>query len=200
MSRIVSERADKTDHVVILPASIEDPSKRPGLYRVGVLLACFSIFAFFAALVLAYILRAQSPKGWEPIVLPKILWWSTGLILASSVPLETGRRVFRRGEWRAASGLFLVTATMGTAFVACQVTAWRELVEQGAYLMENPHGAFFYLFTGLHAAHLLGGMAALFAILLGHGRRREIVDVVGYYWHFLGVLWVALFSVLKIFA
>ena len=63
--------------------------------------------------------------------------------------------------------------------------------------MENPHGAFFYLFTGLHAAHLLGGLIALFVLVFGRKKRREIVDVTAYYWHFLSVLWVILFGVLK---
>ena len=68
---------------------------------------------------------------------------------------------------------------------------------QGAYLMENPHGAFFYLFTGLHAVHLLGGLIALFVVVFGRRKRRELVDVVAYYWHFLTVLWLILFEVLR---
>src|SRR5258708_4648002 len=108
MSRIVSERADKTDQVVVLPASLEDPNRPvPGLYRLGMLLACASIFAFFVALILVYIFRAQSQDHWEPIALPPILWWSTGLIVLSSIPFEIGRRVFRRGLRRLASRLLL---------------------------------------------------------------------------------------------
>ncbi len=68
---------------------------------------------------------------------------------------------------------------------------------KGAYLAQNPHSSFFYLFTGLHAAHLVGGLVALAVVLLGRSKRRELVDVVAYYWHFLGVLWVALFIVLR---
>ena len=62
--------------------------------------------------------------------------------------------------------------------------------------MQNPHSTFFYLFTGLHAAHLLGGLVALFMVVFGRAKRREMVDVVAYYWHFLGVLWIALFAIL----
>src|SRR5579871_156700 len=107
MARIVSDRADKTDQVVVLPSSLEDPSKPvPGMYRLGVFLACASIFAFFISLVIAYVWRSRSRSGWDPIMLPPILWWSTGIILSSSVVFETGRRVFRRGKWRTASYLF----------------------------------------------------------------------------------------------
>ena len=197
MRRIISGRAERTDQVVVLPSSLEDPSKSPpGTYTVALLSLCISIFAFFAALVAAYIWRAQTPPYWTPVEIPKVLWLSTCLIFASSLTFEAARRLYRRGEWRLASRFLLLTATIGAAFVASQLTAWRKLIEQGAYLMENPHGSFFYLFTGLHAAHLIGGMVALFCVVLGRNRRRELVDVVAYYWHFLSVLWFALFGIL----
>jgi cytochrome c oxidase subunit III len=197
MPRIISGRAEKTDQVVVLPSSLEDSSKSPpGTYRVALIALCGSIFAFFTALVAAYIWRSQTPPYWDPVEIPEVLWLSTGLILVSSATFEMARRFYGKGEWRLASRLLVVTATIGAAFVASQLTAWRRLVEQGAYLMENPHGSFFYLFTGLHAAHLIGGMVALFYVVLGRNRRRELVDVVAYYWHFLSVLWLVLFGVL----
>jgi len=198
MARIVSERAGKTDQLVVLPSSLENPAKSPpGMYRLGVWLGISSIFAFFVALMIAYYFRAQSREHWEPIELPGILWWSTGLILSSSVTLETARRLFRHGRWRAASHLLITTACIGAVFVACQLTGWRDLIAQGAYLAENPHASFFYVFTGLHAAHLLGGMIALCVLVFGRTVRRELVDAATTYWHFLGVLWVALFVTLK---
>jgi cytochrome c oxidase subunit 3 len=198
MSRILSDRAEKTDQVVVLPVSLEDPSKSaPGLYRVGVAATCISILAFFSALVLAYYWRSKTPPFWQPIVLPGTLWVSTALILTSSATFEAARRVFRRGRRRLASRLLLVTASLGIAFLASQLTAWRQLIKQGVYLAQNPHSSFFYLFTGLHGAHLIGGLVALFVVVLGKSKRRELVDVVAFYWHFLGVLWIALFMVLR---
>jgi len=197
MPKIVSDRAEKTDQVVVLPSSLEDPSKSPlGMYRVGVAIASASILAFFTSLVIAYIWRAQRAPFWDPIPLPGVLWLSTGLMIASSVTFEIARRVFRKGKWRLASHLLLATATLGVAFLASQLTAWRQLFLEGAFLMQNPHSSFFYLFTGLHGAHLIGGLVALFVVVLGKRKRRELVDVVAYYWHFLGVLWIALFVVL----
>ena len=199
MPRILSDRAQKTDQVVVLPSSLDDPSKaRPGLYRVGVASICGSVFAFFTALMIAYYWRSRRPPFWDPIPLPQTLWVSTALILASSATFEAARRVFRRGMWRLASHLLLATASLGAAFLASQLTAWRELVLSGAFLAQNPHSTFFYLFTGLHAAHLIGGLVALFVVLLGRSKRRELVDVVAYYWHFLGLLWCALFAVLRL--
>lgn len=198
MSRLLSDRVGKTSQVVVLPASLEDPSKPvPGLYRVGLLATCVSIFVFFASLVLAYYWRSSHPPFWAPIKLPQTLWTSTALIVASSVTFETARCLFRRGEWRAASRFLVATACLGAGFLASQLTAWRELMDEGAYLSQNPHSSFFYLFTGLHAAHLLGGLIALGVVLMARSKRRELVDVVTYYWHFLGVLWIALFLVLR---
>jgi len=198
MSRLLSDRAEKTDQVVILPVSLEDPSiSPPGTFRIGLITICISIAVFFGSLVLAYYYRAQRPPYWDPIRLPETLWLSTGLILASSVTFEIARRLFRKGKWRVASRFLIATASLGAAFLASQITAWRELVKQGVYMSGNPHSSFFYIFTVLHAAHLVGGLVALFVILLGRSKRRELVDVSTYYWHFLGILWLVLFAVLR---
>jgi cytochrome c oxidase subunit 3 len=197
MSRIVSDRADNTDQVVVLPSALENPANSPpGLYRVGLLTACISISAFFISLVIAYYWRKRTPPFWDPVPIPSTLRLSTILILISSATFETARRLFRRGQWRMASHFLLVTASLGTAFLASQLTAWRSLMLHGAFLSKNPHSSFFYLFTGLHAAHLIGGLVILFVVVLGKSKRRELVDVATQYWHFLGVLWIALYWVL----
>jgi cytochrome c oxidase subunit 3 len=196
---LLSDRAGKTSRVVLLPASLEDPSKSPpGLYRVGLLITCASILAFFTALVIAFYWRSRTPPFWAPITLPHTLWLSTVIILASSVTFEAARRAYRRGLHPAAARLLVVTACLGAAFLASQLAAWRNLVHRGYYLAQNPYSSFFYMFTGLHAAHLIGGLVALFIVVLGRATRRETVDVVAYYWHFLGLLWIALFVILLI--
>lgn len=196
---LLSDRAGKTSSVVLLPASLEDPSKSPpGLYRLGLLITCASILAFFTALVIAFYWRSRTPPFWAPIALPQTLWLSTAIILASSVSFEAARRAYRRGSRLASARLLLVTASLGAAFLASQLAAWRNLVHRGYYLAQNPYSSFFYMFTGLHAAHLIGGLIALSIVVLGRATRRETVDVVAYYWHFLGALWIALFVILQI--
>jgi cytochrome c oxidase subunit 3 len=93
--------------------------------------------------------------------------------------------------------LILVTGVMGVAFLGSQVTAWLELIDRGAFLQQNPYSGFFYLFTALHAGHLLGGLGGLAFVTASRHRRREIVDAAAFYWHFLGLLWIALFFVLS---
>ncbi len=167
MSRILSDRAKSTDQVVLLPSALEDPNiSPPGLYRVGLFATCVSISAFFIALVIAYYWRKHTPPFWNPVPIPKTLRLSTILILISSATFETARRLFRKGQWRIASNFLLVTASLGAAFLASQLTAWRDLWKHGAFLAKNPHSSFFYLFTGLHAAHLVGGLVVLFFVLL----------------------------------
>jgi cytochrome c oxidase subunit III len=196
---LLSDRAGKTSRVVVLPASLEDPSKSPpGMYRLGLLIACGSILAFFAALVVAFYWRSRTPPFWAPITLPHTLWLSTVIILVSSVTFEAARRTYRRGLHLVAARLLVVTACLGAAFLASQISAWLNLVHRGYYLAQNPYSSFFYIFTGLHAAHLIGGLVALFIVVLGRSTRRETVDTVAYYWHFLGVLWIALFMILLI--
>jgi cytochrome c oxidase subunit III len=179
-----------------MPSSLEDPTKGPpGMYRMGVYLLCAAIFTFFGALVIAFYWRAQVVSYWQPVALPSMVWVSTNLILASSVTFETARRLWRHARQELASRFLLFTACLGVAFLASQVTAWRVLVGRGLYLTHNPYSSFFYIFTGLHAAHLLGGLIALFILLWGR-KRRETIDSVCIYWHFMGMLWVALFAVL----
>jgi|SRR5579864_1977873 len=195
---LLSDRAGKTSRVVLLPASLEDPSKSPpGMYRLGLLIACGSILAFFTALVVAFYWRSRTPPFWAPITLPNTLWLSTVIILVSSGTFEGARRAYRRGVHLVAARLLVATACLGAAFLASQLAAWRNLVHRGYYLAQNPYSSFFYMFTGLHAAHLIGGLIALFIVVLGRATRRETVDTVAYYWHFLGALWLALFVILE---
>src|SRR6266853_1226618 len=136
MARIVSDRANRTDQVVVLPSSLEDPNKAPpGAFRILIWTACASISAFFAALMIAYVWRAGTGPYWQPVVFPPVLWLSTRIILASSGTFEIQPRVFPRRLSRLASRLFLVTAILGMVILATQLVAWRELVKHGAYLM-----------------------------------------------------------------
>lgn len=195
---LLSDRAGKTSEVVILPASTEDAAKAaPGLLRIGLLLACGSIAILFGSLVFAYYWRKTEPGVWEQVALPGMLWISTAIILASSVVFEIGRRIYAKGDHDRATRFFWITGAMGMAFLGAQAAAWLDLIRAGVYLQQNPYSSFFYLFTGLHAAHLVGGLAGLGLVVFSRKRRRELVDVAAYYWHFLGLLWIALFFVVS---
>jgi cytochrome c oxidase subunit III len=161
-----------------------------------------SITALFITIGVVYFVRARTPIRWMPVGVPGFLWLSTALILASSGSLERARRAFGRGQLKQYARWLLITFFLGVGFLISQLLALRQLIEQGIYLRHNPHSSLFYVVTGAHALHLLGGMAALFYLVvraslrLDHG--RTFMSVTMLYWHFLDVLWVVLFSLLLI--
>jgi len=108
---------------------------------------------------------------------------------------------------RAPAMLWLnATLLLGLVFVAGQYVAWLQLRAQGLYLPTNPNSSFFYLLTGVHAVHVLGGLGGLTRVIVKFRSaasstlvlplRRSTVDATSYYWHFMGALWVYLLFVL----
>jgi len=178
------------------------PSGKPlsRRYYTAITLAIVSITVFFMALVCVFILRRHS-TDWVPARLPAILWVNTLVLLASSGTLELARRHLEIGEERRFRGLWILTTGLGFLFVAGQVLAWRQLVSQGIFIGSNAASSFFYIFTGLHGLHLLGGLAALCYVLLRNFSRARIsqsvaAEIVGHYWHFMDGLWVFLLILL----
>ena len=97
--------------------------------------------------------------------------------------------------------LWLVTVGLGVAFLIGQVTAWRLLVAQGVYLASNAASSFFYIFTGAHALHLFGGVAALVYVAKRNFDQAQVsrtvaAEVTSHYWHFMDALWLFLLALL----
>jgi cytochrome c oxidase subunit 3 len=182
----------------------------PQQYRIGMWLALAAILMMFAALSSAYVFRStRTQLNWQPFAVPLMLWISTALILASSVTFEVARRALHRGAGEIYRLWLIVSLVLGLGFLVSQLLAWRGLVAQGIYLATNPHSSFFYLLTGLHAIHLLGGICGLSYLMLRarrssakldvegrETRQRASVDAIGLYWHFMDGLWVYLFALL----
>lgn len=160
-----------------------------------------TVTMLFAAFVSSYLIRRTS-DDWIPVALPSVLWLSTGLLLMSSVALESARAALERRPERRAVGLVLASWLLGAAFLVAQLAAWRELVGQGVYVPTSPHSSFFYILTGLHGLHLVGGLAVLCwcAVRLARGadgyEARRLTRLTATYWHFLAGLWVFLYLVL----
>jgi cytochrome c oxidase subunit 3 len=187
-----------------------DAARLADKYRIGMWVALAAIAMMFVALTSAYIVRSVSPEGindWRPITMPRMLWLSTALILASSITFESARRSLRNGDDGGYSRWLLVTVALGLGFLGSQLLAWRDLVHSGVYLVSNPHSSFFYLLTGAHGVHLLGGILALDYLLLRTWRARgasqalrqkgaALSDAVALYWHFMDGLWLYLFLLL----
>jgi len=169
--------------------------------RLGVWLLLTGITMLFAGLASAYIITSRTPF-WQSVTLPPLLWANTFLLLGSSVTIERTRKHIRHDRQEAARVSIALTGVLGLAFLVGQVLAWQQLVAAGVYLPSTLHSSFFYILTGLHGLHLVGGIAALGYVWARIVRRRysatdhEPVSLAAMYWHFMGGLWVFVFLLL----
>ena len=111
-------------------------------------------------------------------------------------------KLLDRYSVKAVMGWLIATLAFGLLFIAGQYEAWRQLAAQGLFLSTNPNSSFFYVFTGMHILHLLGGITALVYLvgqLAGSHTtfRRAAFHNTAIYWHFMGVLWLYLLFVLR---
>lgn len=175
-------------------------------YRIGMWVALAGVAMMFTALTSAYIVRASTSNDWQPLAMPRLLWLSTALIVLSSITFEVARRTLRNGKVSAYQRWLLLTVLLGLGFLATQLLAWRQLAAQGIFMAKNPHSSFFYVLTGAHGLHLLGGILGLDFLLLrswrksfderGMAKRQAVVNAVALYWHFMLGLWIYLFLLL----
>lgn len=160
-----------------------------------------SLTMLFAAFTSAYLVR-RTASDWVRIEMLPVLWMNTAVLLASSVSMELAWRSFRKWRPRAFRRWLLIAFLLGGWFLAGQFSAWRQLAESGIYLNSHPHSSFFFVLTGVHAAHLIAGVGALVYVLAQSWRQRLIPGessapgLCATYWHFVGVVWVYLFFVL----
>ena len=186
--------------------------------RIGMLVAFAPIAMVFVAFTSSYIVRQGLGEDWRAMELPQILWINTLILVASSFTLELARRGLARQAALAevpsipgvapvqdSSAPWLpITLVLGLGFLAGQWMAWSQLARQGVFISSNPSNSFFYLLTGAHAIHLVGGVLALAyatatAVLSqAWERRRMVVDVTSWYWHFMAVLWIYIFALLQL--
>jgi len=172
----------------------------PAKVALGVFLAV--VTSLFALFISAYSIRMEY-GDWQPLTEPGLLWANSGILLLSSILLQMAWNAARRDDDRALKLWLSAGALMGVIFVAAQLAAWLQLVAAGDVISANPANGFFYLLTGVHALHLIGGLIALGkcarrvwgaqpqpeAVLLG-------MELCAVYWHYLLVVWVILFSLM----
>ena len=175
-------------------------------YRIGMLVSLASIAMLFTSLSSAYIVRSGVTYDWYPMAVPRVMFGSTALLLLCSVSIEIARRKLKQGLGATYSKYLLLTGFLGLGFLVSQLIAWRQLAAQGMYISTHPHSSFFYVLTGTHAVHIMGGLLAL--VLLWRrslrplnearlvAKRQAAADAVSIYWHFMGALWIYLFLLL----
>ncbi|GAB5603897.1 hypothetical protein FJNA_24230 [Thermus sp. FJN-A] len=155
--------------------------------EVGLLVLLAAITSLFAALVSAYLVRQGLPD-WQALPKPSLLWFNTLLLLLASLALE---RAARQEAWVKARPWAWAGGFLGLGFLSGQLLAWELLLRLGYAPAGNPASAFFYLVTGLHGLHLLGGGVALAWTLAQKGRGLRLC---AWYWHYLLSVWLLLFA------
>jgi cytochrome c oxidase subunit III len=190
--------------------TVQKPLPPPGSTAiwVGIAAICMMVAAFTSALVV----RQGGAPDWRHLQLPRILYLDTLILVVSSITLEIASRriaafMGARNEvqtvksMRVSTPAFWLYATLvlGLLFVSGQYAAWFQLRAQGLYLATTPNSSFFYLFTVVHALHVLGGLLGLLYVTAKLQRgilRRSTLYAATRYWHFMGVLWLYLLFLL----
>ena len=201
------------------------------LYRIRffVFSALAADMLFFAVLVLFFFARQAGMRmdprthllsgDWQPVFLPPILYLNTAVLLLSCLTMERARQtIFREvdvlEEWlglgrpalRRTLPWVAATLLLGALFLTGQVMAWKQLTAQGFAFdrWATPASYFFYVITGLHAAHLMVGVAALILCLSSLGLLKRVefrqiaVDATAWFWHTMGLAWMLLLAALAL--
>ena len=168
--------------------------------KFAMLAACASMVMLFSGLTSAYVVR-QAAGNWLEFQLPDLFFVNTIVIVLSSIFLHLSYRGFKQGKEGQYKILMVIAFGLGITFLVLQYMGWQQLFEIGIPLRTNPSGDFVYVISGIHAAHVVGGVGALLVALIhafslpfvmttGRKVRFEITLI---YWHFVDLLWVYLF-------
>jgi cytochrome c oxidase subunit III len=188
-----------------------DPSRihsltRPNVVSVGTIVWLSSELMFFAGLFAMYFsIRSTAPELWAEATphldVPYALVF-TVILVSSSVTCQMGVFAAERGDVYALRRWFALTFVMGLIFVLGQVNEYRNLVSEGFTISADGYWSMFYLTTGFHGLHVTGGLIAFIYFLIRSTMGRfspaqaTASIVVSYYWHFVDVVWIALFAMI----
>lgn len=170
--------------------------------KIALTLFLIVVSVIFSLLTVTYYLRMDL-GDWVPLSDPSMLWLNTGLLVVSSVLFQYARTKSQTEENLPSIKLaFFVGGVCAVLFVGGQLLVWQQLDNNGLGVGSNPSSAFFYLLTGMHGVHLIGGLWVwskttfrLFSSAEVKNARLSI-ELCTTYWHFLLVLWVLLFAIL----
>lgn len=155
----------------------------------------------FSMFLVSYYIRMELPD-WQPLSEPTLLWFNTGLLVVSSVLFQWARNIAVKEESRNLFAAFFGGGVFAILFIVGQMLTWQNLQAGGFYLSSNPANAFYYLLTGLHAAHLLGGLwvwSKSSIRLMSGSEPKDVklsVELCTLYWHFLLLVWLVFFGIL----
>jgi cytochrome c oxidase subunit 3 len=176
--------------------AMPQPASKVGL---GIFLAV--VGALFALFISAYFIRMDLPD-WRTLAMPQILWLNTGTLVLSSVALHFAVLASRKGNVRALRQDLLAGAAAAALFLIGQGLAWDQIAAMGYFATSNPASSFFYLITGVHALHMIGGLIALGRTIRrayqtdGDERLTISTELCATYWHFMLAVWLVIMALL----
>jgi cytochrome c oxidase subunit III len=177
--------------------AVNEQRKKIHPHKFTLWVALGSIVMMFAGLTSAYVVKRDQP-GWTTFQIPKAFWYSTAVILLSSLTIQMALRSFKEREMMRYRNLLTVTAVLGILFMLLQWTGFREIWQSGITFRGSGGGQFLYVIAGLHVVHVLGGVVALLTMLarLFVSKVRSYdsvpVELMSTYWHFVDLLWIYL--------
>jgi len=157
-----------------------------------------SIIMMFAGFTSAYIVKRQQP-GWTSFDIPRAFWYSTAVMLVSSVTIQMAAKAFKDRQMQKYRNCLSLTALLGLAFIVLQIIGFSAIWKGGVTFSGSGAGQFLYVIAGLHALHVAGGIIALLVMFLKsfstsvRSYNSVPLEVAGTYWHFVDLLWIYLF-------
>ena len=172
--------------------------------KIGLRFFLFVVSVLFFLLTAAFFMR-RGMSDWVRLHPPAMLGLNTVVLIAASFALEYARRMGRAGNRQEFRTALLLGGVLTTAFLAGQVQVWADLRALGYYATMNPANAFFYLFTGIHALHMAGGLGAWVRAVNGawsdDADMEDLAlkaDLCAAYWHYLLLIWLYVFGLLMV--
>ncbi len=180
------------------------PQLDAGALGMAVFIVALSMF--FAASIVVYLVMRQIHQPWPPRgfpALPATLWLSTLDIVFSSITMQGAVLAARRGDKVGLRRNLVATLLLGLGFLGLQTYAWYKIWTQVAGDAErsSTYLKMFYVMTGLHAVHVVGGLVPLVMVAVAayqgvYGRKKSAaVRYTAIYWHFLTAVWCAVFTI-----
>lgn len=176
--------------------AFEHPSE-----RIALTIFLVVVGVIFSLLAVTYYLRMDL-GDWVPMADPSLLWVNTGVLIISSVFFQFARNTAQGEDFNRARKLFISAGVFAILFVFGQFFVWQQLTAAGSGISTSAASSFFFLLTGMHVVHIVGGLWVWSRTTFRFFNQTQLpalklsIELCTTYWHFLLVLWVFIFAAL----
>lgn len=188
-------------------ADLAHAAHGPPPAKVGLWVFLAVVTSLFALFLTAYSMRmgghGHGADDWMAMPEPSVLWLNTAVLIFASLAMQWARATVRGGQIERTGTALMLGGLLTLLFLAGQYYAWWLMRTAEFFTLRNPAVAFFYLLTGVHGLHLLGGLYVWARTALRLRRQDvELIDVAlsvqlcAVYWHYLLLVWLAVFTVM----